>query len=198
MKLYPVFLKLTNKECLVIGGGEVAFRKAKSLLEADALITVISPELIDKFNDLIENKKIKYINRKYIAGDLKNYYLVIAATNSTEVNKKIYNEALKEKVIINCADDPENSDFYVPSVAQQGDLQIAISTSGKSPLFLKKTREALEKNFYPELQKDIDELDSLRKEIINSTNGNIGLKKQKINDILIPKIDAILEKLKLK
>lgn len=198
MKLYPVFLKLANKECLVIGGGKVAFRKATTLLESGALITVISPEIIKNFNNLIVGKKIKHINRKYINGDLKNFYLVIAATNSRRTNREIYKEAQKENILINCADDPENSDFYVPSVAQKGDLQIAISTSGKSPLLAKKTRESLEKKIYPELETDMNELDSLRKKIINSTKGNIGFKKQKNNDILLKKIDTILEKLKLK
>ena len=198
MKLYPIFLKLKNKTCLVIGGGDVAFRKTANLVKSGALVSVIAPEITDKFNRFIKNKKIRHINRKYINGDLKDYYLVIAATNSSKINKEIYEESLKENILINCVDDPENSSFYVPSVAKEGDLQIAISTSGKAPLLAKKIREIIEKKFYPDLQEDIDKLSTLRGNIINSLKDNIGLKKQKINDILVPKINKILEKLNLK
>ena len=198
MKLYPIFLKLKNKACLVIGGGDVAFRKTANLVKSGALVSVIAPEITDKFNRFIKNKKIRHINRKYINGDLKDYYLVIAATNSSKINKEIYEESLKENILINCVDDPENSSFYVPSVAKEGDLQIAISTSGKAPLLAKKIREIIEKKFYPDLQEDIDKLSTLRGNIINSLKDNIGLKKQKINDILVPKINKILEKLNLK
>ncbi|RKY85473.1 bifunctional precorrin-2 dehydrogenase/sirohydrochlorin ferrochelatase [candidate division KSB1 bacterium] len=143
--LYPIFLKLKDKPVIVVGGGKVAYRKVKSLLNAGAKITVVSPELDQDLRDLVEGDKITYLQREYQAGDLKNACLVIAATGDQRVNRQIWQEAERKNLLVNVVDDPEQCNFYVPAVYRNGDLSIAISTQGKAPLLAKFIRQYLEK-----------------------------------------------------
>jgi precorrin-2 dehydrogenase/sirohydrochlorin ferrochelatase len=163
--LYPIFLKLNKKKCVVIGGGKTATRKVKALLEAKAKVTVISPKLTKELEMLAENGSIKVIKREYKEGDLDKYFLVFATTNSEEINKKVIKEAKKRKILCNIVDDPSNCDFYVPSVYTQGDLKIAISTNGKSPALARKIREELANIYGKEVALFLNLLGSLRKKI---------------------------------
>lgn len=138
--LYPIFIKLQNKACVVIGGGSVAYRKIQVLLDAGAHITLISPDVSDKMNQVIQNEKIKYLNRNFQSGDLAHAFLVIAATDDSEVNKQIWQEANENNVLVNVVDVPDLCNFYVPSVVRDGDLALAISTNGKAPYLSKMLR----------------------------------------------------------
>jgi len=144
---YPVFLKIQAKRCVVIGGGKVALRKVKMLLDCGAKIFVISPKPHPNITKLAEEKIIHLIQRDYEPRDLKKAAIAIACTDVKEVNRKVADEAKKAGVLVNVADDPELSDFIIPSFFRRGNLTLAVSTSGKSPALARKIRMKLEKNF---------------------------------------------------
>jgi len=144
---HPAFLNLQGKRCVVVGGGEVALRKVKNLLDCGADATIISSTLHSGLIRLAKNRTIRLIKRDYESGDLIDADIAIAATNSKEINKKVSEEAKKQKIFVNVVDDPEKSDFIVPSFFRRGYLTIAISTAGKSPAFARIIRTKLEKNF---------------------------------------------------
>jgi siroheme synthase-like protein len=195
MSLYPVFLKLKDVPCLVIGGGAVAERKVKSLLEAEASITVISPSVTEELQKIIADGNAEHRQREYREGDLDGYPMVIASTNSREVNAQVFKEATERKVLINSVDDQEHSSFFMPSVIRRGDLQIAISTSGKVPYFAMKFREFLQKKIYTGIVNDLQELHQLRKDLLESKIENPEEKKRRISALLDPRITEIFEKI---
>jgi len=143
---YPIFFNTEGKKCVVIGGGSVALRKIKSLLECRAKVTVISPKPRPEISKLSEERTIRLIKRDYKASDLKDATIAIVCTNAKKVNRKVADEARKAGVLVNVADDPEQSDFIIPSFFRRGGLTVAVSTSGVSPAFAKKIRGKLEKD----------------------------------------------------
>jgi len=144
---YPVFLNLQDRRCLVAGGGRVALRKANTLLEYGAEVTVISPRLCAGLRKLSSDGRIKVINRAYRTGDLKGVHIAIVATSNRGINLAAAGEAKKRRVPVNVVDDPVLSDFIVPSIIRRGSLAIAVSTSGKSPALARKIRSRLEDEF---------------------------------------------------
>ncbi len=156
---YPVFLHLSGRPCVVVGGGKVAERKALSLLKSGASVTIISPGLTKRLKKEAEVGNIKHISRKYKTGDLKKAFLVIAATDSIEINKKISEDAPH---LVNVVDVPSLCNFIVPSVVRRGPLTIAISTSGASPSIAKAIRKELEKIYPPAFGKYLDSLGKKR------------------------------------
>ena len=126
---YPIFLDLRSKPVVVIGGGKVALRKVKSLLEAQAQVTVISPEILDDLRAL----PIQVLERSYQDGDLRGHALVFATTNKRAVNALIAHDAAALGIPSNIADAPEECGFIVPARLTEGDLQIAVSTGGRDP-----------------------------------------------------------------
>lgn len=195
MTLYPVGLILKNMPCLVIGGGLNAERKIESLIKADAVITVISPEITDGIKAFEKAGKITFFKRVYQKGDLEGFFLVFAAINSSEAHSEIYEEASERKVFLNCVDVPDKCNFYVPSVIQKGNLQITFSTTGKVPFFARKMREYFEDKFNLDLEGDLEELHQLRKQIIYESAGDNILKDKKFEEIIGPKISKILNKI---
>ena len=147
MRYYPIFLDIKDKPCVVIGGGNVAERKVISLLDAGARVVVISPVLTPALKKLVREKIINYCPKPYEDGDLKGFFLAYSATDNSSVNRKVFNEAKREGILLNVVDVPKLCNFIVPSVVDRGDLLIAISTSGKSPAMAKKIRQRLEKEF---------------------------------------------------
>jgi precorrin-2 dehydrogenase/sirohydrochlorin ferrochelatase len=144
---YPVFLNLKNKLCVVIGGGKVAERKVISLLKAGAKVKIISPEVTETLKKLIQTHNLQWEKRPYQEEDLKEAFLVIAATNSPEVQVRVFQEAEEKGIPCNVVDKPELCSFIVPSVVQRGDHLIAISTGGASPAVARRIREKLESLF---------------------------------------------------
>jgi len=142
---YPVFLNVGGKKCVVVGGGQVAWRKVRVLLEHGADVEVISPDLCPELAKLAENGEIHALTREYQAGDLKSAFVTIAATDSSDINQRVVVEAQRSAVLINVVDDAGNSDFIVPSFLRRGDITVAISTNGKSPALARKIRSRLEK-----------------------------------------------------
>jgi len=161
--LCPIFIKLKDKKCLVVGGGQVAERKVDFLLASQAAVTVVSPDLTTALHLYARSEKIVYHARKFRAADMDDAFLVIAATDDNETNRVIYRLAEEKNMLVNVVDVPELCNFYVPSVYQQGDLKIAISTNGKAPALARYIREGLEKLFPPRIALDIEALDRLRR-----------------------------------
>ncbi|HHI98052.1 MAG TPA: bifunctional precorrin-2 dehydrogenase/sirohydrochlorin ferrochelatase [Thermodesulfatator atlanticus] len=163
---YPIFLKVEQKLCVVIGGGPVAERKITSLLEAGARVKVIAPEVTERIKILAREGKIIWEERPYRSGDLKDAFLVIAATNNPQVQEEVFAEAEERKIFCNVVDKPALCSFIVPSVVKRGRLQIAISTSGASPALAKRLREQLEELFGPEYAEYLELMAAWRKEIL--------------------------------
>ncbi len=162
-RYYPIFLNIRGKRCVVVGGGLVALRKVKALLEHEASVKVISPELCPELSQLAKSRAIQVLQRNYNGGDLQGALIAIAATDDGEINNKVAEEARAKGVLVNVVDDSEHSDFIVPSQLRRGDITIAVSTAGKSPALARKIRTKLEKDFgteYASLALLVDEVRS--------------------------------------
>lgn len=142
--LFPIFISLAGKNCLVIGGGQVAERKVSDLFNCDANVTVISPEAGDKISQWSSQGLISWQARECIDSDLDNVFMVFVATNDVLVNKRIVEQCRQRGILVNAVDDPPNCDFYVPAVVRRNSLVLGISTEGKSPMFARKLRKQLE------------------------------------------------------
>ena len=147
---YPISLNVRSRKCVVIGGGQVALRKVRTLLEHGANVEVISPELCSGLGQLADKGSIHVLNRLYQEGDLSGAFITITATDDSSVNQQVIGEARRKAVMINVVDDADNSDFIAPSYLQRGDITIAVSTAGRSPALARKIRTALEKDFTDE------------------------------------------------
>lgn len=145
MNYYPININLKGKLCVVVGGGEVGLRKIQKILLAGGRVKLVSPKIMDDIKELVDQDKIVYIDRNYLYGDLQGAFLAYAATDSSKVNLLCKKEADEHNILINIVDDKVESDFIVPSTIKRGDLNISISTNGKSPALTKKIREDLEK-----------------------------------------------------
>ena len=167
MKLpyYPIFLKISAKECVVIGGGQIALRKVKALLDAGAKVKVISPDLCLELNRLAEAEQISVKKRLFQPGDLEGALITVAATDDNSINIEVANEAKEKGILDNVVDDPGNSDFIVPSYLRRGDITIAVSTSGRSPALARKIRSRIEKDFGNEYATLVQLVDEVRTEI---------------------------------
>lgn len=161
-KYYPAFVDIDEQSCLVVGGGAIAEEKAGSLLECGGAVTVISPDLTDGLRDQADRGALRWIARPYESGDVRGFRLVVSATDSTEVNERVYRDAEAEGIMVNVVDVPALCRYIVPSIVRQGDLCIAISTGGKSPALAKKIRGQLEGAFGPEYADLLDLLGAYR------------------------------------
>jgi len=162
---YPIFLNLEGKKCVVVGGGEVALRKVRALLDSGAKVVVVSPTLNSGLAQLAEVGTISLISREYEPKDLKDAVIVVAATDIAEVNQKIAKKARKHGFLVNVADRPEASDFIMPSLVRRGDLILAVSTSGASPALAKKIRMRLEQTFGEEYSPLLSLIKEVRQEL---------------------------------
>jgi siroheme synthase-like protein len=162
---YPILLSLQDKKCVVVGGGMVALRKVKALLDCGAEVTVISPKPHAELSRLFKNKAIQLLQRDYERGDLKDAALSIAATDVKEINRKVAEASKKNGTLVNVVDDSERSDFIVPSSFRRGNLSVAVSTSGASPALAKKIRVKLEKNIGMEYAYLLSLIAEIRSEI---------------------------------
>jgi precorrin-2 dehydrogenase / sirohydrochlorin ferrochelatase len=164
--LFPAFIKLADRACLVVGAGGVAASKIASLLNADARVTVVAPLASSNIQSLAYSEKLTWLQREFRADDLGGVFLVIAATSSTALNRAVFLEAQRRGVLCNSVDDPPNCDFYFPAVVRRGDLQIAISTAGESPALAQRIRQGLERDLDDSLGEWVREIGRRRREII--------------------------------
>jgi precorrin-2 dehydrogenase / sirohydrochlorin ferrochelatase len=166
MAKYPIFLELDSRRSVIIGGGMVAVRKAKALLQAGARLIVVANRIDDKMKVICQGKNAELIQSKYTKEHLAGAVLVIAATNNNKLNKQIYKDCQELEILCNVVDVPELCDFYVPAVVKRGDLQIAIGTKGRCPAYAGHIRKKLEKIFTEKHGQFLSELEKLRKKII--------------------------------
>ena len=141
MDYFPIFLNLKEKKCLVVGGGEVSFRKASVLIQAGALVKIVSPELCEAFKHL---PSIEYVPDRFQAAHLNGVTLVIAATNEIKTNKEISIEAKKRNIPVNVVDNPDLCTFIMPAILDRSPLMVAFSTGGASPVLARILRGKLE------------------------------------------------------
>jgi precorrin-2 dehydrogenase/sirohydrochlorin ferrochelatase len=146
-KYYPVFLKIEEQKCVVVGGGRVAARKAKSLADAGAKVKVVSPEFCMPLLRLAKKADVVLEEKRFRARDLDGAFLTIACTDDNEVNERVCAAARTRGILVNVVDSPQQCDFIVPSVVSRGALNIATSTSGVSPALARRIRQDLEKRY---------------------------------------------------
>jgi siroheme synthase-like protein len=152
MSYFPIYLEMTRRRCLVIGGGAVAERKIANLLEAGAEVTVLSPDVTENIARWSMQNLLQLQARRYHEGDLAGFDLAFVATDDAEVNGAVYREGRSGGVWINAADDPSHCDFILPSVLRRGDLTVAVSSGGNSPALVRTVREELELYFTQEYE----------------------------------------------
>ena len=166
MSLFPIFLKLTGRPCIVIGAGNLAESKIESLQAANGSVTLIAPAASERIVAMAEAGEVVWHQREYAAGDLAGQFLVVAATNVPAVNRAVFAEAEAGGVLINAVDDPPFCDFYFPSVVRRGDLQIAISTAGHSPALAQRLRKEINALLPLDAGDWLAELGNLRREVL--------------------------------
>ncbi len=166
MSYYPINIRIADRLCLVIGGGPVALRKVKGLLQGGARVRVISPEVEPELRRLSELQEIEWLAREYVEGDLGSAFLAFAVTDNRSVQDMIVREAERSGILLNSADDPQRSDFHVPAHFRRGKMLITVSTGGGSPALAKRIREQLEDNIVPEYEAVVDLLSLIRQQVV--------------------------------
>jgi precorrin-2 dehydrogenase/sirohydrochlorin ferrochelatase len=168
MTLFPMFMKLEGRCCLVVGAGTIGEPKISSLIAAGASIRVVAPHATAAVAEWAQTRAITWEARTFNSADLDGTLMVIAATNSRDVNAAIFHEARERNILCNVVDDPEYCDFYYPAVVRRGDLQLAISTNGQSPALAQRIRRELEIQFGPEYGEWLEELGRKRQQLFAS------------------------------
>jgi precorrin-2 dehydrogenase/sirohydrochlorin ferrochelatase len=140
---YIACLKLTGRRNVVIGGGDIGLEKVEGLLACDADVTLIAPDAIEPLQHLAREGSIEWIQREYQKGDLEKTFMVIAATNDTDVNIKVYEDAEERAMLVNVVDVPPLCNFILPAIVRTGPLAIAISTAGASPALAKRIKNEI-------------------------------------------------------
>ncbi len=162
MSLFPMFVKLQGRTVVVVGAGAIAEGKIPGLLAAEAHVRVIAPDATVQIAAWARDGKLELLPRKFLPGDLDGASLAIAATSAPGVNNAVFLEAEARGIFCNAVDDIENCHFYYGSVVQRGDLQIAISTNGKSPALAQRIRKELEQSYGPEYAAWLEKLGTAR------------------------------------
>jgi siroheme synthase-like protein len=152
MSLFPIFVKLKGRLVVVVGGGNIAEAKIPGVLSAGARIRLIAPSVTPQIAEWVRFGKIDWRQKEFDEADLKGAFLVIAATSAPGVNGAVFQEAEARRLLCNAVDDIKHCHFYYGAVVQRGDLQIAISTNGKSPALAQRLRQELEEQFAPEYE----------------------------------------------
>ncbi len=166
--MYPVFFDICAKRCLVVGGGMVAERKVRGLLQEGAEVVIVSPEVTAGLARLVEQGKCRWLEKKYGAGDLDGAFLVFAATGSTAVQEQVASDAETLGLPVNVADQPERCTFHVPAVLRRGDLTLAVSTAGKSPALAAMVRQRLADQYGDEYGQLLSLMGKLRPLVIKA------------------------------
>jgi siroheme synthase-like protein len=152
MSLFPIFVKLEGRLVVVVGGGNIAEAKIPGLLKSDARIRLVAPSITPQIAEWARLRKIDWLPQEFESADLDGALLVIAATSAPGVNEAVFREAEARGILCNAVDDIEHCHFYYGAVVQRGDLQIAISTNGKSPSLAQRLRQEFEAQFGPEYE----------------------------------------------
>ena len=168
MSLFPIFLKLNGRPCLVVGAGTVALEKITSLLAAEASVHVVAPLACNAVETLSAENRIILDRRGFVEADLDGQTLVVTATDSRDVNHAVFLAAGQRGLLCNSVDDPPHCDYYFASIVQRGPLQIAISTAGESPALAQRLRREIDAQLPNEIGEWLTELGGLRREVLVS------------------------------
>jgi uroporphyrin-III C-methyltransferase/precorrin-2 dehydrogenase/sirohydrochlorin ferrochelatase len=158
-------LSLADRSCLVVGGGGVALRKVEGLLAAGARVSVVAPDPAEPLAELARKGEIELGRRAYRPGEAAGFYLVFAATDDDEVNRRVSDDAEQAGVLVNVADDPDLCAFHLPARVQRGSLQLAVASAGEAPFVVRRLRQLLEKRFGAEWSEWIEAAARFRAEV---------------------------------
>lgn len=165
MTVYPLFVDLRGRRCVVVGGGLLAEAKVAALVECGADVVVISPQLTARLRAWVEEGKVRWEPRPYRPGDLEGAWLVVSAPEDLGVNARVWEEAQARKVWMNAVDDPQHCSFLAPAVHRQGDLVVAVCTSGKAPALAVRLRDRFASQLGPEYAAFLELAGQLRGEL---------------------------------
>ncbi len=187
-ELYPIFLKVSELEVLIVGGGNVGFEKLTFLLKSspNAKVTVVAKSFIPEIIELVKQYNVKTIDEPYQYACLKDMHIVIAATDDLEVNKQVHADCKKRNILVNVADNPLYCDFYMGGIVTKGNIKLAISTNGKSPTLAKRLRQFFE----AVLPDDINELTENLNAFRQTIKGDFEEKVKKLNKLTKNLIDG--------
>lgn len=169
--MYSALLNLKGKKVTVVGGGEVAFRKVSSFIEEGCEVYVIAPYFIDQFKTL--QHRIYINNKDYEEGDGLGSFIMVAATDDSEVNRQVGEFCKRENILCNVVDNKSLSSFIVPSTLKRGDLTISVSTGGASPVLAAKIRRELEKQYDVHYGEYIARLGRIRHYVLNTVTDEV-------------------------
>lgn len=180
-ELYPVFLKVSEMNTLIVGGGAVGLEKLSFLLKSspNAKVRLVAIEVCDKLRELAKGKKVEIYQEAYCEDFLEGMQIAIAATNDLEVNLKVRRDAKRRNMLVNVADNPPYCDFYMGGIMTKGNLKIAISTNGKAPTLAKRLRELFEEVFPDNTDELLENINAYRKTL----KGDFGEKVEKLNEL---------------
>jgi precorrin-2 dehydrogenase/sirohydrochlorin ferrochelatase len=167
MKYYPVCLDVSGRRCVIVGGGEVAERKVRRLMDCGAEVLVVSESLSPALQTMKSDGLLSHIQAGYSSDLIEGAFLVIGATDRTEVNEAVSRDAKRQGILVNIVDDPERCNFILPSLHRRGDLMIAVSTGGKSPALAKKLRKEMARHYGPEFETLLRIMGQIRSKIIS-------------------------------
>jgi siroheme synthase-like protein len=144
---YIACLRLTGRRCVVVGGGEVGLEKVEGLLACDGRVVLVAPEAVPELVSLAEEGSIEWIRREYRPGDVENTFIAIAATDDTDINIRVFEDAERRAMLVNVVDVPPLCNFILPAIVRTGPLAIAISTAGASPALAKRIKAEIADEF---------------------------------------------------
>ncbi len=165
MGLFPIFLKVKDRACLVVGAGPIGEGKARGLFERGGCVCIVGPRATKAVRQWAKEGKVAWHRRSFKPSDLSSMFLVVVATSSRKTNERIYREAVRRRVLCNVVDDPAHCDFYYGAIVRRGPLQIAISTSGRSPALAQRLKRELERQFGAEFGAWIEQLGRVRSKL---------------------------------
>lgn len=167
--LYPLMLNLDRRKVAIIGGGTIAERKAAGLIEAGAIVTIISPNVTAALHVMIDSRKCMWRNKYFESNDIAEFFIIIAATNDALVNQMVKQSAMEHQLVL-LIDDPSSSDFQIPALMRRGDLSISISTNGASPKLAKKIKNQLAEQYDERYESYLEFLQQARSFILENVH----------------------------
>ncbi len=168
MSLFPIFLKLDGRRCLVVGAGKVGEPKVESLLSANAQVEIVAPETTKQSRNGLSRERLRCIAGIFTRRIWTAYFWSSPQLHPPSVNSSVFAEAQSRDILCNSVDDPEHCDFFYPAVVRRGDFQVAISTAGHSPALAQRLRIELEEQFGPEYTEWVEELGRVRHQLFSS------------------------------
>jgi precorrin-2 dehydrogenase/sirohydrochlorin ferrochelatase len=194
MRYFPVNLDLNGKPAVIVGGGTVATRKCRSLLDSGAAVTLISPYVTPELRRMIDSGTIRHIERSYHSGDLKGAYIAFIATSDSSINRCAAEEARTGGILANVADEPDMGTFTLPATCRRGDLVLTVSTGGGYPALSRHIRSQLETMYGPEYAPLLILLSRIREKLLTD-KGNSAYNKRILNELLHHDLHVCIRKL---